>query len=69
MEFTRPVQAGQGVTMKKIKKIKKNVKQLSKMPKGVTYPINVQLQQLIKRMHIPYFYAYYLTNRGSVTRA
>ena len=41
------------VTTEKIKKIKKNVKQLPRMPKGVI--TNVQLQQLAKRMCIPYF--------------
>ena len=49
--YLAPYKRG-GITMEKIKKIK-NVKQLLKMPKGVT--INVQLQQLAKRMHIPYF--------------
>ena len=35
------------------------------MPKGIT--TNIQLQQLAKCMRILYFYAYYLTNRGSVS--
>ena len=55
--YLAPYKRG-GVTMEKIKKIK-NVKQLLKMPKGVT--TNVQLQQLAKRMHIPYFRGIFTT--------
>jgi len=38
------------------------------MPKDII--INIQLQQLAKRMCIPYFniFAYYLTNRESVSK-
>ena len=52
-----------GVTMEKIKKIK-NVKQLLKMPKGVT--TNVQLQQIAKRMHIPYFRGIFMRTTLSI---
>ena len=44
---------GHGVTMEKIKKFKKKIEQLLKMPKDVI--TNVQLQQLAKHVHIPYF--------------
>ncbi|KYQ52679.1 hypothetical protein ALC60_08211 [Trachymyrmex zeteki] len=49
--YLAPYEHGRGVSMKKIKK--KSSKETIKMPKGVT--TNVQLQQLAKRMRIPYF--------------
>ena len=50
--YLAPYKHGWEVTTEKIKKIKKNAKQLSKLPKDVT---KIQLQQLTKRMRIPYF--------------
>ncbi|KAG5328141.1 SETMR methyltransferase, partial [Acromyrmex charruanus] len=54
--YLAPYKHGQGVSTKKIKKIKKikNSKETIKIPNGIT--INyIQLQQLAKRMRIPYF--------------
>jgi len=49
--YLAPYKYGRGVST--TKKRKKNVKATLKMPQGVT--TNIQLLQLAKRMHIPYF--------------
>jgi len=51
--YFAPYKHERKVTLEEIKKIKKNIKQLPKIPNGVI--INVQLQQLAKRIRIPYF--------------
>jgi len=51
-----PYKRGRGVITKK----KKNVEKTLKMPTGVT--TNIQLDQLARRMHIPYFRGVFMRN-------
>ena len=62
--YLAPYKYGRGTLTKKTKKNKNNQRNDKE---GLT--INAKLQQLAKRVfHILYFYAYYFTNRRSISK-
>jgi len=61
MDRDCPYKRGQGVITKKKKKVEKTLK----MPAGVT--TNIQLDQLARCMHIPYFRGVFMRNALSIS--